>query len=229
MNILQHVIAPQPLLELIIAEYESISTIERVILVGGTDQLEGRLGEYVPETKAVIIDLKACMENQQWMQKGMAFVPNVWTNIVHTVFHESIHAEQYESLGEDMHQMPMEELERDADIRALEKSIDYFHDNPKTPDLKELGWVGEQLRALFNGVYAQAPDMVGQEMDLLGTEAGGFAVRAAAYLGDVKKAKTMIEMVASQAATGDFGLKVGSHYCFKTEDFLELTSNRDRR
>lgn len=225
-EVIKHVKVPQALVNLITSEYEGLYSVDTVILVGGTDQLDGALGVFVPDTKSVIIDLRACIMNKQWMNKGMAFVPNALCNIIHTIFHEAIHAEQYEVLGEDMYQVSKTDLDNDADIRALEKSIDWFSANNRTPTLDELGWVGEQIKTLFNGIYAKASKFVDVELSLLGSKAGGLA-QGMSMMPDYQEPQTLTEMLHA-VQTGDIGLRVAGNMCLTTGDFLEVIANRNR-
>jgi len=227
MEIIQQTDVPKAMIALISNEYENISTIEKVIILAGTDQLEGQMAVFVPGTDSVIIDLKACMENQQWMKRGMGFVPNTWCNIIYAVFHERIHAEQFRDLGEDMFEMAEEDLDEDADIRALELMIDWFETNKKVPVLDELGWVGAQIKQLFNDLYIEAPEFVDMEMSMLGTEAGGLAMgmRMNHYFEDEEKFNGML----LQIMHGDIGLNVQNNACLRVGDVLEVISNTNRR
>ena len=226
MQIEQHVPASLEMLHLIATEYQDLP-IDKVLIVGGTDQLDGHLGEYVPDTKSVIIDLKACMRNQWWMEKGMSYVPNVRCNLIYTIFHEGIHAEQYSELGEDINLMPVDELERDAHIRALEQCIDWFHENPVIPPIEEFGWIGSEMKRLFNGLYGKNSELVDEELALFGTAASANPGRLAAKTGLIRgdAYRTMIDRFEE----GDIGVVVNSTPYLKPDDFLEVVADRPRR
>jgi hypothetical protein len=239
MNIVEQVVAPPSLTKLISEVYESSTVIDKVILVGGTDQMDDKMGVYVPDTKSIIIDILACMRNRQWADKGMAFVPNAWCNLIYTVYHEGIHAEQYESFGEDIFAIERNDLEYDAEVRALEATIGWFGVNKSTPPLAELGWLGAQIQALFNKWYSQTPDAVSNEINLLGTEAGGLAISAAQSpaleeniqmltLPQEYKDASGGARLLEAAERGDVGLKIKGTPYLRVGDILEIIANRNR-
>jgi len=164
----QLVNAPPLLIKLIEEEYSDVPTIQTVIIGADLEPFNtifpGKLGAFIPETSTVIIDLAQCMRNMHWMDKGMAFVANVWCNIIDTVFHEGAHARQMMNenidFSEDTWDSQCDILDNEAEQESLEKMIDWFDLNNRTPHLSELGWVGQEIHRLFNHLYSSAPDEI---------------------------------------------------------------------
>jgi hypothetical protein len=226
MELIQQKIAPPDMVSLIENEYKSIPTIEKVLIVGQTDQLNDRIAAFILDTNTVIIDMSACMEDMRWMKLGMAYVPNVWCNLIYCVFHEGAHARQYHEYGEGTFDIKRAILEHNADIEATEKMIDWFNINGQTPDTENLGWVGDRIYRLFNDVYSQSPDIIGTEIDLLGTEAGGSAELAARnpYFEKPEAVNSMMESLFR----GDIGVKVKDKMYLRISDILEINALNHR-
>lgn len=247
MKILQTSEAPQALLQLILTEYQGLSTIQEVILLGETGEpfrelYPGKLGVYVPSTESIIIDMKECLKNQQWMQQGMNFVANVWCNLIYTIFHEGAHAEQM--LTEDIvfdeatWDIQHEILDHKADITAKEKMIDWFEDHKDVPPIEELGWIGKHIQKLFNHIYSERPDFINEEMDLWGI--GMPAERAAQspnLKGDIGMLKNVPQIYkdAPEAVrlidaidSGNVGTIVKGRPCLRIGETLELLANTNR-
>ncbi len=246
MEIIQHVEAPDGLVQLIEDHYETITAVDKVLLIGGTplgdvSVLQNKMGVFVPETKFVVIDLKVCMENQQWMDKGMTYIANVWCNIIHTVFHEGAHARQMMDglieLDKATWDLQMEILDPEADVEALELTIDWFSEHQNIPSLRNFGWVGQQIKVLFNNLYSEAPDFINQEMEVWG--AGMLALVAAQdpnLKGDIahmnlpqayKDAPEIVRLIEA-IDTGNAGMIVNGKHCLRVGEALELFTNKNR-
>ena len=258
MNIIQHVEAPAELVLLIEDHYKTITTIDTVLLIGGTllkdvAVLEGKLGVFVPGTKSVIIDMDACMKNQQWMDKGMTYIANIWCNLIYTALHEGAHGRQLMNsaikFGADSDidevleevkaawEVQREILDHDADIEAMEQMIDWFATGKNVPSLRDFGWVGQQVKILFNNLYSEAPDFINQEMEVWG--AGMLAEEAAqspALKGDIgilglpQAYKDAPEIVRLHDAidTGNAGMVINGRRCLRVGEALELSANKNR-
>ena len=223
MKIIQHEEAPRALLQIIIDHYEPITTIDTVILIGGDKfgLMHGKMAVFNPDTGGVIIDMAACIKDQRWMARGMAFVPNVWCNLVYSVFHEGAHAMQLMNdeivFDESTWDLQCEILDHTADIMAIEQMIDWFEIHTTTPPLDQLGWVGKRIQNLFNKVYSKAPDAINAEMDLIGTEAGGFAAMAAQGP-DFEEHE--IPGLMKAIGKGDIGLIIKNRPCLRMDEIL---------
>jgi len=223
MRIIQHEEAPKALIQLIAEYYEPITAINMVILIGGDkyELMHGKMAVFNPETGAVVIDMEACMKDQRWMRRGMAFVPNVWCNLIYSVFHEGAHALQMMndeiSFDEQTWDLQCEMLDHTADVMAMEQMIDWFEIHATTPPLDQMGWVGQRIQTLFNEIYSKAPDVIGAEMDILGTEAAGFA-EVAAQGPDFEKHE--IPGLMQAIGRGDIGLQIKGRPCLRMDEIL---------
>lgn len=244
MEIIQQVVAPAELVDLIESHYKTITAIETVILVGGdpTNLLDGKLAVFIPDTKSVVIDMKACMEDQRWMAKGMTYVANVWCNLIYTVFHEGAHGKQLMDgmISDDlaMWKAQLEILDHDADITAMEQMIDWFALRKNVPSLRNLGWVGEQVKTLFNNLYSKAHKLINQEMEVWGA---GMLVEVAAQnpnlKGDIgilnnvpqayKDAPEAVRLIEAIDA-GNVGMVINGKRCLRVGEALELSANKHR-
>jgi hypothetical protein len=246
MKIVQHVEAPAELIRLIKKHYKTITTIDTVLIIGGTPLgpvplLEGKLGVFVPGTKSVILDMKACMEDQQWLNKGMTYVANVWCNLIYTILHEGAHGKQLMDgvISDDLAtwEVQREILDHDADVEALETMIDWFSTIKNVPSLRDLGWVGQQVKILFNNLYSKAPDFINQEMEVWGA---GMLVEEAAQIpalkGDIahmdlpqeyKDAPEIVRLIDA-IDTGNAGMVVNGRRCLRVGEALELSANKNR-
>jgi len=242
MDIMQHVEAPAELVRLIEDHYKTITTIEKVLLVGNdpTNLLKNKMGVFVPETSTVIINMKTCLEDQQWMAKGMTYIANIWCNLIYTVLHEGAHGKQLmDSIewDEAMWEAQREILDHDADIEAMEQMIDWFATGKNVPSLRNLGWVGQQVKILFNNLYSKAPDIINLEMEVWG--AGMLAESAAQgpnLKGDIgilkiaQEYKDTPELIRLYDAidTGNAGMIVNGRRCLRVGEALELSANKNR-
>lgn len=170
--------APPELVRLaasIIEEYETVTTI---IFDAFIKDLKGNLGGFNPTTETIVIDMGMCVIGHDWMKKGIMYIPNVWFNLLYTLFHETAHAIQLAddpSLGV-LDKLP-EEYEREADDMADRLLIHWAKSNA-IPTLNEMGWVGDQIKEVLNKRYAQKPEEVSEELDLEGTDAVANALHA---------------------------------------------------
>ncbi len=94
MKILIHKEVPSQLLEAAREMCEQID-IKQMIFDANITGLNGKLGMFNPNTGAILIDIGICMKNVRWMELGMSYIPNVWCNMLHTVFHEGAHASHF--------------------------------------------------------------------------------------------------------------------------------------
>ena len=258
MEIVQHVEAPAELVRLIKKHYKTITTIDRVLIIGGAPLgpiplLEGKLGVFVPGTKSVVLDMKACMENQQWMAKGMTYIANIWCNLIYTILHEGAHGKQFMDSAIEFNadsdidevleevktawEVQREILDHDADIEAMEQMIDWFATAKNVPSLRNLGWVGQQIKILFNNLYSKAPDLINQEMEVWGA---GMVVEAAAQSPALKGDIEMVRLPQAYKDTpeivrlhdaidnGNAGMIINGRRCLRVGEALELSNNKNR-
>jgi hypothetical protein len=179
MEIIDNRGAPPELIRQIHEKAEGCESVKKVIFDAFIEELEGDMGAFDPETGTIIIDMGACLLNKAWTKKGIMLIPNVWFNLLMTAFHEITHAAQLdEELGlSELHGLP-KYYEYEATAIAEHMLLDWAKDHT-IPTLDELGWVGEQIKILFNRLYAQIPAAVNEEIDLQGTDLAADAVIAA--------------------------------------------------
>lgn len=229
MEIVQHEVAPKALVNLITTAYQDL-LIERVILLGGdpTGHLQGRMGLFVAETGSIIIDMKACMADRRWMEKGMTYISNVWCNLIYTAFHEGIHARQFlddeiefdESTWDVQHAI----LDHAADLEAHELMINWFSENDGVPPLNALGWVGKQLQALFNNIYHKADALIDQEIELWGA---GMPLARAAQSPELQgDAAARLEQAFQRDPS--IGVRKNGTICLRIDEALELVVGTNR-
>lgn len=146
--------------------------VKYIVFDAFIEDLNGALGAFNPDTGTIYIDMGACITDKNWMKKGILFIPNVWLNLLMVGFHEAAHAFQ---LNEEPELACLDELPQDYEDEAAaiaEKRLLQWAKKPtvKVPTLNELGWVGDQIKFLFNKLYAQMPEYVNEELDLQGTD-----------------------------------------------------------
>lgn len=229
MKILIHKEVPSQLVEAAIALYEEIDAVNRVIFDANIPGLNGKLGVFNPNTGAVLIDIGACIKNIRWMELGMSYIPNVWCNMLYTVFHEGAHAEHFDDEPEvfklDMEHMdPV--LEHAADVEALELTIDWTRLH-EIPTISEMGWAGEQIRTLLNSLYLKDPNLIDEAIEIECTKAAGKVAMVAAHcpgLADDEDAQKVIKAVQD----GEIGIRINGIGYLKIDDILEINSQRNR-
>jgi len=171
--------APPELIRKIHEKMETCESVKRVVFDAFIEDLKGDMGAFDPETGTIYIDMGACLMRKDWMKKGIMYIPNVWFNLMMTVFHEITHAAQLdEELGlSELHSLP-KHYEYEATAIAEHMLMDWAKNNP-IPTLAEMGWVGDQIKLLLNKLYAQMPEVVNEEIDLQGTDIVAHAKEAA--------------------------------------------------
>lgn len=228
MEIILNKEAPPEIVRLIQAEYEEIPTIKKVIIDTDID-LHGNTGVFNPNTGAVIIDMGTCVTNMGWMEKGMLYMANVWSNLLYVVFHEGAHAKQFDQSPESF-ELGREHkdaiLEHAADIEALEKMVNWYDEN-KMPVINEWGWPGEYIRTMFNSIYTEKSDMVHTEVDAFRADAAGKASLLAAHNPYFEDEKAVLSMYAA-IDNGDVGLIIKEDRYLRANEALEVIINTNR-
>ena len=229
MKILIHKEVPSQLLEAAREMCEQID-IKQMIFDANITGLNGKLGMFNPNTGAILIDIGICMKNVRWMELGMSYIPNVWCNMLHTVFHEGAHASHF--MAEPEHfEMYMEHkdavLEHAADVEALELTIDWTRLH-ETPTISEMGWAGEQIQTLLNSLYLKDPNLIDEAIEIEYTKAAGKVAMVAAHcpgLADDEDAQRVIRAVQD----GEIGIRINGIGYLKIDDILEINNQQDRR
>ena len=156
------------------------------------------------------------------MEKGIMYIPNVWFNLVFTLFHEVAHAFQLE---EDPELAKLDVLPKDHEDDAntiAEDSLLEWAKEGIIPQLNEMGWVGDQVKALLNKLYAQTPQAVLDEMAVEGTTAVANALHAA-LMSDQYENKEDMKQLLEAIDEGFVGVKVDGKRYLTAYDAINTT------
>lgn len=214
--------APPELVRLAQEAGSKCSKVKVVVFDAFIEDLKGELGAYDPDTGSIIVDMGACITDKRWMKKGIMFIPNVWFNLIFTFFHEMAHAFQLE---EDPSLALLEALplvyEEEADTIA-ENSLINWVETHDTPLLAEMSWVGEQIKDLFNKMYAQVPEVVVEELDINGTPAASNALHAVLAKGQIDDEGDRDKLLKS-IDDGEIGVKINGKRYFTAYEAVNTT------
>ena len=196
--------------------------VKSVIFDAFIEDLNGNLGAYNPDSQTVVVDMGSCIKTRTWMEKGILLIPNVWFNLLYAFFHEMAHAFQLEEDPEllEFDELP-QEYEDEAHVIAKDSLLEWAK-NGTIPRLNELGWVGDQLKSLFNQMYVQTPDIVIEELAIEGTAAAANALHVALTKGtaeDPVERNTTLQSIDD----GLIGLKVNGKRYLTAYEAIDTT------
>ena len=204
--------APAALVQLVRLETEDVPTIESVVFGAyfGHMKQGNTVATYLPDQKTIYIDLGNALLSVEYYNQGMMFIPNVWYTVIFGLYHEIEHASQLEAEPRliEYNTLP-QEYEDGANESARQGVEQWARENPISPPLAKLGWLGTQLIIMLNAVYTKNPD-VSDEPDL-------HQFGAAASVDDIftrwqftdQGRRGLIDAIEAES----FGLKVnGKHY-----------------
>jgi hypothetical protein len=136
------------------------------------------VGGLDPEDGILYINLQNALHDTKFMKKGALYVPSVFFNLLHAVFHDIFHANQIEH-STKLKEMPIvpEELDIWANQYAAERCLIWVNEN-KLPSIEEMGWCGEKIIELISNLYYKHTDHITKELE-------GIEVGAAAELNDL--------------------------------------------
>jgi hypothetical protein len=208
--------APPSLIQIIHEAYEGIDNI-KAVLVDAYILPPGDLAGFEPDTGRVIIDMGHCMTNIGWMSLGAYLIPNAWLNLMLAVHHELVHACQVTDKPElaKLDELPPE-LEAEANDIAMDAVHSWFKAGGQIPQLENMGWLGEEIAKVLNGIYDNNPHTVLEEMKLL--QLGGVAnveklITSQPHFNDPDHLRTLIDV-------GEFGLKIGDKLYLRGDEFI---------
>jgi len=213
--------APPELIYLADEAASKCSKVNKVIFDAFIKELDDDLGAFDPVQGIIIIDMGACVLKKAWMEKGIMFIPNVWLNLVFTFFHEMAHALQLEenpSLAE-LDVLPSQ-YEIEANAIAENSLLSWVKDHT-TPRLNELGWVGDQIKELFNKLYAQIPQAIIDEMAVEGTEAVANALHVVLASGQYEDKEDRAKLLKS-IDEGLIGIRVNKRRYFTAYEAINM-------
>jgi len=195
---------PLPLVRIVDEEAKGISTIETVLF--DTFYTEECVpAGFCPKEGLILIDLGHCLMSPYFLQQGMMMYPGIWFNMLWSLHHEIFHAKQLEadpSLIEWEGLPPV--LEGEAEQYAAIKVMGWCNNGGWIPGIEEMGWCGEQFKALINAHYHdEFGDKLIRQMNAIGM--GGIA-----ELRDVVALKDMsidrYETLVKSAMTDEIGI-----------------------
>lgn len=146
---------PRELIRIIEEYYSPIETIKEVLIDIDTDLREGAMAVFKPKTGQVVIDLSRCINAKCWLEQGLMRIQAVWFNMLRAIYHEGTHAEQlrdYPKLVEEQKVAP--NYEEEAETEALFQICAWAERGGIVPKLDDMGWCGEQIKAMINRFYA---------------------------------------------------------------------------
>ena len=182
---------------------------------------EGRMSVLVLEKKCVVIDLAACGRDTRWMRRGAFYVPNVWFNLIYSVFHEAAHLYQMEEYGDEIHDIPEAILEHSADLIAMDSIEVWIREtNNIVPNLEDFGWLKGMMKDTINHMYSRGLPEIDLELDAMKMDA---VARALAVQG---LEETDSQDLAALEPSRDKGLVVGvgDELCLTTYGFLSIAN-----
>jgi hypothetical protein len=138
------------------------------------------MGAFDPGEGIIFIDLGMCITQRSWMnKKGLLLIANVWFNLLFASLHELAHVDQLKEEPEliEFDNLP-EEYEDEASAMAAVGMESYLEDHV-IPPLNEMGWVGQELKDLYNKLYVSMPEAVFTELAIQGTNLVALAEDAA--------------------------------------------------
>lgn len=195
----------------------------RALIVGAhlDFMTEGHMSVLVLEKKCVIIDFAKCATDVRWMRRGAFYVPNVWFNLLYSVFHEAAHLYQMSEYGDEIHNVPEAVLEHSADLIAMDSLAVWIQEtNNIVPKLEDFGWLTGMMRDTINRMYATGLPHIDLELDAMKMDA---VARALAVQG---LNETDSQALASLDPSRDEGLvvEVGDEVCLTTYGFLTIAN-----
>lgn len=229
MNIVSKIELPKGIKSLVRRTFSKYPSVNRVLFVDNVIP-EEKTG-YISMNEStgsveIIIDLGNCLRRMKWYEEGMMFIPNVWCNLIETIFHEAKHAEQLEylkSVGkEDAIYEFEEQLEEEANEEALEK-LEEFLKERTTPALGELGWLGQEIGKMLNAIYGINSDMVDDEITIMGSMLVAHAMRTADGTEKWESPVSRASLNRSVGAEkGGVGARINGTPYLKAEEFFGL-------
>jgi len=143
---------PRELIRVIEEYYGPIGTIKEVLIdINNKNISKEGMAAFNPETGQVILDLNKCLISEKWADQGLMKIQAGWFNMLRAVYHEGTHAEQladYPRLVEEQEVAP--NYEEEAEAEAVFQICGWAEKGGVVPKLDEMGWCGEQLKAMIN-------------------------------------------------------------------------------
>lgn len=217
--------APPMLLEIIEDTFKTLDNVGFLIVATEIKDIDGKVGATQIEDNGklmVLISLDNCVKSTHWVDKGMLYIPNVWYNMLYAVFHEAAHCWQLVENPELVNDFEhaLEIMEHAADIEAISRMFEWSKKN-EVPTLREMGWAGEQIQTVLNGLYARHSAVVDEELDFMNTDIVAKAAVTAANTNEIKTDKEMSSLI-EHIKNGSMGKVVKGQCYLSAEEFFGL-------
>lgn len=186
---------------------------------------EGHMSVLILEKKCVVIDLAACAKDTRWMHRGAFYVPNVWFNLLYSIFHEAAHLYQIEEYGDGIHEVREEILEHSADLIAMDSLAEWIQEtNNIVPKLEDFGWIKTMIKETINYMYAEGLPEIEIELDALQTDAVARALAVQDVEVEDGDSQEIASLLTDLGEKEDWSAttKVGDTLCLTTYGFLTL-------
>ncbi len=227
MDVVGTVAAPPRLLGIIEDTFKDLDNVKLVIVAPQIDDMD-KVGAIDIDEKDgkinVLISLQNCVQSTHWVNKGMLYIPNVWYNMLYAVYHEAAHCKQLladpELTSDFDHTHALAIMEHAADIEAISLMFEWSKKN-NAPNLREMGWAGEQIQAVLNGLYAKHSAVVDEELDFMDTNIIAKAAVTAANTNEIGTAEEMTSLI-EHIKTGSMGKVVKGRCYLSAEEFFGL-------
>ncbi len=226
MDVIGTVATPSVLLSIIEDAFKDLDNVSLVIVAPQIDNMGGKVGAIDVNEKDgkinVLISLDNCVQSTHWVDKGMLYIPNVWYNMLYAVFHEAAHCRQLADMPSmaDGLEHVLEIMEHAADIEAVSLMFEWSKKN-EVPTLKEMGWAGEQIQAVLNGLYAKHSAVVDEELDFMNTNIIAKAAVTAANTDEIGTDEEMTSLI-EHVKNGSMGKIVKGQCYLSAEEFFGL-------
>lgn len=228
MDVIGTVAAPPMLLSIIEDAFKDLDNVSFFVIAPEINDIQGKVAatQIEPDGKLmVLISLQNCVESTHWVDKGMLYIPNVWYNMLYAVYHEAAHCRQFlddPSLLADDSGQTHTIMERAADIEAIELMFEWSKKN-KAPNLREMGWAGSQIQLVLNGIYAQHPAVVDEELATMDTTIVAKAAVTAANADTLETSEEMTSLI-EHIKNGSMGTVLNGQCYLSAGEFFGLHS-----
>lgn len=227
MDVIGTIAAPPMLLSIIEDTFKDLDNVSFFVIAPEINDIQGKVAATQIEPDGnlmVLISLQNCVESTHWVDKGMLYIPNVWYNMLYAVYHEAAHCRQLAKDPELMNDFEhaLEIMEHDADIEAIELMFEWSKKN-KAPNLREMGWAGSQIQLVLNGIYAQHPAVVDEELATMDTTIVAKAAVTAANADTLETSEEMTSLI-EHIKNGSMGTVLNGQCYLSAGEFFGLYS-----
>jgi len=217
-QIMELVPAPPALKELALELMKNAPMVNAVVFGAYMDHMEGTIGGYCPELRAVYIDMGNALNDNALYNNGMMFIPNVWYTLIWALAHEIEHACQFELEPALIKYDKLPQEYEDAAMAAGEELILDWSKNNTVPGLHDMGWLSKQLIMMLNAMYTKFPEIADEATHVPLGAAANLDVVFATHEFTERGKEVLIEDIDA----GKIGLKIGNDHFLTAYEFFGL-------